>query len=515
MIDERTRAALARLTENERICLARRLRHQTAKEMAIDLGISPHAVEKRLKMARTKLGVSSSLEAARLLEASEGGGHAVPEPSDLGPDEAARQAGGDPAIAAPAWQPIAPYLLTGAIAMSLAVLAVLAVAPLPSPVTTPQAPSGYLVQLLLKQGGRPLGSPSLVVAPGQFARATATGPDGARYDITVSVVETESATYLVKMDLHGSSGNGRAFHATPSALVKAGAPTALTIGPADAPLDLTVVVTPAGDATSAAKQQQAAEPGTTSIVKTIGEWEAENNITRTELAKASPETVRAYVNWSFDALDKDRSGFVERREVLSGGVAFETVVHKGPGHKPSERPLYPDKNLSVAVIGGEAGKAAWVAVYDKDENGKVSRDEYMAENYRIHLARGLPVGWRLPGPPPEMVKAPAETVRLFLNESFAAIDQDHSGAIERAEVPASIGATPAQVEAKSGSGGKGPARFVPNPEARTAWLTRFDTNADGVVDREEYLRETFATFENWGVPASWHGAPKVTQTGKD
>jgi DNA-binding CsgD family transcriptional regulator len=44
-------AAIARLTDNEKECLRRRLRPQTAKEMAIDLGISPYAVEKRLKMA--------------------------------------------------------------------------------------------------------------------------------------------------------------------------------------------------------------------------------------------------------------------------------------------------------------------------------------------------------------------------------------------------------------------------------------------------------------------------------
>lgn len=61
------RAAIARLTENEKECLRRRLLPQTAKEMAIELGVSPHAVEKRLKMARTKLGLSSSLQAARLL----------------------------------------------------------------------------------------------------------------------------------------------------------------------------------------------------------------------------------------------------------------------------------------------------------------------------------------------------------------------------------------------------------------------------------------------------------------
>lgn len=70
-IDEKARAALGRLTAGERECLHRKLRHQTAKEIAIDLGVSPHAVEKRLKMARAKLGLSSSVEAARLLLAAE------------------------------------------------------------------------------------------------------------------------------------------------------------------------------------------------------------------------------------------------------------------------------------------------------------------------------------------------------------------------------------------------------------------------------------------------------------
>lgn len=66
------KSAIGRLTEREKECLHRWLDHRTAKEIALDLGISPHAVEKRLKMARTKLGVSSSLEAARLLADAEG-----------------------------------------------------------------------------------------------------------------------------------------------------------------------------------------------------------------------------------------------------------------------------------------------------------------------------------------------------------------------------------------------------------------------------------------------------------
>lgn len=76
-------SALKRLTDREKDCLRRRLRHQTAKEMAIDMGVSPHAIEKRLKMARTKLGVSSSLQASRLLAASEGDQTTVPQPSDV------------------------------------------------------------------------------------------------------------------------------------------------------------------------------------------------------------------------------------------------------------------------------------------------------------------------------------------------------------------------------------------------------------------------------------------------
>lgn len=77
-------SATARLTEREKDCLRRWLRHETAKEIALDLGISPHAVEKRLKMARAKLGVSSSLEAARLLEADEGYHQEGPQTADLG-----------------------------------------------------------------------------------------------------------------------------------------------------------------------------------------------------------------------------------------------------------------------------------------------------------------------------------------------------------------------------------------------------------------------------------------------
>ncbi|WP_157696601.1 sigma factor-like helix-turn-helix DNA-binding protein [Porphyrobacter sp. CACIAM 03H1] len=109
-------AALERLTDREKECLLRRLHHQTAKEMAIDMGLSSHAIEKRLKMARTKLGVSSSLQAARLLAASEGYQITGPLPTDL--DEAQTSA------KAPHLQTV----LTGACLMFAAVIVVMLVA---------------------------------------------------------------------------------------------------------------------------------------------------------------------------------------------------------------------------------------------------------------------------------------------------------------------------------------------------------------------------------------------------
>ncbi|MEN3971194.1 EF-hand domain-containing protein [Sphingomicrobium sp. XHP0235] len=54
------------LTDAERETLEGILSHKTAKEIARDLDISHHAVEKRLKRAREKLGVTTSLKAARL-----------------------------------------------------------------------------------------------------------------------------------------------------------------------------------------------------------------------------------------------------------------------------------------------------------------------------------------------------------------------------------------------------------------------------------------------------------------
>src|SRR3954447_22287506 len=87
------REPLSRLTEREKVSLRQWLQHKSAKEIAADLGISHHAVEKRLKMARTKLGATSSLEAARILGDAEGDGQAVTQSPDLVFDALPRHSG--------------------------------------------------------------------------------------------------------------------------------------------------------------------------------------------------------------------------------------------------------------------------------------------------------------------------------------------------------------------------------------------------------------------------------------
>ena len=124
VIDENTRAAILRLTQAERECLERCLSHQTAKQMALDLGISPHAVEKRLKMARAKLGLSSSLQAAKLVQSLERSGRLGPHASDLPSISASTDQVGSAAVPrkAAAWV----YGVSGAI-MSVFAAAVLVI----------------------------------------------------------------------------------------------------------------------------------------------------------------------------------------------------------------------------------------------------------------------------------------------------------------------------------------------------------------------------------------------------
>lgn len=66
-------ARLAKLSEGQKECLRRVYRHMSSKDIARELGISPHTVDARLRAAIHSLGVASRTEAALRLAAHEAG----------------------------------------------------------------------------------------------------------------------------------------------------------------------------------------------------------------------------------------------------------------------------------------------------------------------------------------------------------------------------------------------------------------------------------------------------------
>jgi DNA-binding CsgD family transcriptional regulator len=63
----------SRLSPRQKECLSGVLQLKSAKEIARELGISPHAVEKHLRICRQKYGVGTSAEAARLFASEQQG----------------------------------------------------------------------------------------------------------------------------------------------------------------------------------------------------------------------------------------------------------------------------------------------------------------------------------------------------------------------------------------------------------------------------------------------------------
>lgn len=63
---------LERLTDAQRDCLRLVYQHKSSKDIARQLGISPHTVDQRLRRAIHVLGASSRVEAALLLARHEG-----------------------------------------------------------------------------------------------------------------------------------------------------------------------------------------------------------------------------------------------------------------------------------------------------------------------------------------------------------------------------------------------------------------------------------------------------------
>lgn len=67
---------LARLTEQQRICLRLVFAHMTSKEIAPHLGIEPGSVDQHIKAAMRVLGVGDRRTAARVLAEQEGAARA-------------------------------------------------------------------------------------------------------------------------------------------------------------------------------------------------------------------------------------------------------------------------------------------------------------------------------------------------------------------------------------------------------------------------------------------------------
>jgi DNA-binding CsgD family transcriptional regulator len=76
------------LTARQRDCLERFWSRKSAKEIAQELGITHHSVEKHLLAARQSLGVATSIEAARIVFGSPAGTTVRPyyDPSDVSHD---------------------------------------------------------------------------------------------------------------------------------------------------------------------------------------------------------------------------------------------------------------------------------------------------------------------------------------------------------------------------------------------------------------------------------------------
>ncbi len=81
-----TALPLDELSERQRQCLRLYYQNYEAKEIASQLGLSPHTVHEHLRKARETLRVGRSMEAARLLVAHEGNNRFVSDAIGIEPD---------------------------------------------------------------------------------------------------------------------------------------------------------------------------------------------------------------------------------------------------------------------------------------------------------------------------------------------------------------------------------------------------------------------------------------------
>lgn len=95
-------ASASLLNERQKQCLRLVYDNLEAKEIAQRLSLSPHTVNEHLREARRILGVSRSMQAARILVGLEGHERLVPKPLGVVPDETPTDEDVEPGDAPPA-----------------------------------------------------------------------------------------------------------------------------------------------------------------------------------------------------------------------------------------------------------------------------------------------------------------------------------------------------------------------------------------------------------------------------
>lgn len=352
---------ISRLTEREKEVLRAWLAHKSAKEIAIDLGITHHAVEKRLKMARTKLGAATSLEAARMLAAAEGAsegyGQAVTAPPDL-----------------PASPPLLPYrryrpYVLGGIAMSLSLVLAFALAP-----ARPLAPDA------------------------ERAVAAAASADAASTEIEID-------GDLGKLFAHHDT-NGSGFLEKPESPV---VEIAFVDRSGPKSLDGTAVVTGGDSPGQIAEFYTEADTdadGRISLAEFTGwskaRW-AEMGIEARMVMKVysgapTPDAGRSYPAGMRAASECETNAFMR-----SAFASFDRDGSKtlGPAEAGALEPgdTARDRALGPAPATGQtdpAAEAKWIALLDRDGSQTVSESEYMGYMLPWMLLNGVPEGWSAP-----------------------------------------------------------------------------------------------------------------------
>lgn len=367
-IDRATGAALERLSAREKECLRRFLQRQTAKEMALDLGISHHAVEKRLKSARIKLGAATSLDAARLLGELEGYD---------------RTASGSPDLVSPPPTPQSWFTrprIMGAMVMSILTAIILAVAVQSVGVPSDTADgAGNSDNSDVPRIVMAIASPEQVetFVAAQFAELDKDqsgfieqdeGPRSIQLGCCAndpSETLTGAAAWAHVLKDNADDGDNRISFAE----YRNSRYDRLLSGGIPVERDKVVAI---GERASPYAETR---PG-----------EGKNRIFTADMkfVKASEERVREYVRTMFDDWDKDGSGFVELAEAPAQlGTPKATMASDGT--------VTYDRNDPLLELTGHAARSQYIENVDRDGDGRVSFEEYAKPVMPQYLQRGIPL----------------------------------------------------------------------------------------------------------------------------